>query len=143
MIIFNIQDVKLKLANRKQIRSWLSSEIIALGYKTGNINYIFCNDEYLSALNNKYLAHKTITDSITFDYTEGTKLSGDIVISVERVADNAGIFGKQFYDELNRVMIHGVLHLAGFKDKTEADKLKMRKQEDTCISHLDRSINNL
>lgn len=143
MITFNIQDVKLKLANRKLTRSWLSMEIIALGYKTGNINYIFCNDEYLSALNIKYLAHKTLTDIITFDYTERTRLSGDIFISVERVAENAGIFGKQFYDELNRVMIHGVLHLAGFKDKTEADKLKMRKQEDTCISHLNSSMNNL
>jgi len=143
MITFNIQEVKLKLGNRKQTRVWLSSEIIALGYKPGNVNYIFCNDESLSALNTKYLAHKTLTDIITFDYTEGKKLSGDIFISVERVAENAGKYGNPFYDELHRVMIHGVLHLAGFKDKTEAEKLEMRKQEGLCIDHLNSSLNNL
>ncbi len=138
MITFTIKDIKLKLISRQNTRSWILSEIVALGYKPGNINYIFCNDDFLSELNEKYLAHKTLTDIITFDYSEGKKLSGDIFISVERVAENAGKFGKHFYDELNRVMIHGVLHLAGFKDKTEKDKLEMRKQEDKCIRNFNK-----
>jgi rRNA maturation RNase YbeY len=135
MITFNFQDVKLKLSDRQNLRRWISSETLALGYKTGDINYVFCNDEFLSDLNIKYLSHKTLTDIITFDYSEGKRIVGDIFISIERVAENAKKFDKLFHDELHRVMIHGILHLAGFNDKSDKDKMEMRNQEDKCLEN--------
>ena len=97
------------------------------------INYIFCDDDYLHQINVEYLNHDTLTDIITFDYTEDNVLSSDIFISIERVSDNANDFGVTFETELLRVMAHGILHLCGYKDKTEEDSQQMRKKEDEKI----------
>jgi rRNA maturation RNase YbeY len=101
----------------------------------GDLTYVFCSDDYLLSLNQQFLKHNTLTDIITFDYSEGKKeLSGEIYISIDRVADNAAKFKTDFQDELHRVMIHGVLHLAGYKDKKPAEKALMRKKEEACLS---------
>jgi len=136
MINFNFQNIALKLNKRQLLRSWIKEVIASEGHKAGEINYIFCNDENLSELNINYLKHNTLTDIITFDYTERNIISGDIFISVERVCENAKKFDKKFYDELNRVMIHGVLHLAGYKDKDERNIKEMRQKEDECLNLL-------
>jgi len=95
----------------------------------GDLNYIFCTDEYLLDINQKYLSHDTFTDIITFDYCEGNTISGDVFISVDRLKDNAVGFQVPFDQELNRVMAHGVLHLLGFKDKSTEDAVLMRIKE--------------
>ena len=98
-----------------------------------DICFIFCDDNYLLIINKQYLHHDTLTDVITFDYSEEQKVSGDIFISVDRVAVNALKYGVSFQEELLRVMAHGILHLCGYKDKTEKEKLYMRKKEDRAI----------
>ena len=100
------------------------------GKKLGDINYIFCDDVYLHKINVEYLQHDTLTDIITFDYTEGITLNSDIYISIERVRENADIFGVTFEQELLRVLAHGVLHLCGYKDKTPTDSELMRTKEE-------------
>ena len=103
----------------------------------GDINYIFCDDEYLLKINIEYLNHDTLTDIITFDYVENGVLNGDIYISIERVMENAGIFSVSYEQELHRVLAHGVLHLCGYKDKTESDAAFMRRKEDFAIQLFD------
>ena len=103
--------------------------IEARGGKTGEINYIFCSDAYLHAVNVEYLQHDTLTDIITFPYADFPEVSGDLFISTERIRENAAEFGETYADELHRVMIHGVLHLCGQADKSEADAAAMRKLE--------------
>ena len=103
------------------------------GKQAGDINYIFCDDTYLHNINVTYLQHDTLTDIITFDYNEGEVVHSDIYISVERVRENAGIFGVNFEDELLRVLAHGLLHLCGYKDKTEADSAMMRTKEEEAM----------
>ncbi len=100
------------------------------------INVIFCDDSFLLEMNIKYLNHDTLTDIITFDYNEGSAISGDIFISIERVRENAGIFSKSFAEELHRVIIHGVLHLCGYKDKSRKDQVVMRMKEETYLANL-------
>ncbi len=97
--------------------------------KKGDISFIFCSDEYLLKMNNEYLSHDYYTDVITFDYTEEDIISGDIFISTDRVKENASKYKIDFENELQRVMIHGVLHLTGYKDKTEAEKKQMTEKE--------------
>ncbi len=97
--------------------------------ETGEINYIFCDDSYLLKMNQDYLNHNTYTDIISFDYSEGKHLAGDIFISIDRIEENAKKFKIPFEKELQRVLIHGILHFAGFKDKTTTEKEEMRKQE--------------
>lgn len=109
---------------------WIEKIVASEKKQLGEINYIFCDDEYLHQINVEYLNHDTLTDIITFDYTEGDVLSSDIFISVERVMDNATDFGVTFQTELLRVMAHGILHLCGYKDKTEQDSQLMRSKED-------------
>ena len=112
---------------------WIESVIVSESKDLGEISYIFCDDAYLLEINQKYLDHDTLTDIISFDYTEGTVISGDIFISVERVQENALEFNIPFEEELKRVMIHGVLHYCGYKDKSEAEELLMRSKEDEKI----------
>ncbi len=112
------------------IQKWISSVIESKGYTVGTINYIFCSDEYLLVLNQRYLDHDTYTDIITFDYTVDSVISGDIFISVDRVRDNAASYNKTFENELQRVIIHGILHLCGQEDKNESDNIQMHAQED-------------
>ena len=102
-------------------------------HKLGTINYIFCTDDELLEINIKHLNHNTLTDIITFDYTEGKTINSDIFISVERVLDNAQKFKVTFDEEFHRVMIHGILHLCGYKDKTKADAELMRKKENNAL----------
>ena len=132
MITFNYE-TKFTLSNETQLSNWIVCCIEKDDFKVGEINYIFCHDEYLHKLNIEFLQHDTLTDIISFDNTMGKLISGDIFISVDRVKDNAVIFNTSFDEELHRVMIHGVLHYMGFKDKTEEEKTTMREKENLCL----------
>ncbi|WP_026714710.1 rRNA maturation RNase YbeY [Flavobacterium daejeonense] len=133
MIDFNYE-CDFSLDNEEVIASWLSAVIVSENKKEGEINYIFCDDEYLHKINMEYLNHDTLTDIISFDYTVGNELNGDIFISVERVQDNANDFNVSFADELKRVLVHGVLHYCGYKDKDEVSEQLMRAKEDEKIA---------
>ena len=129
MISFNYE-TQFKLENTDQLSEWISNTISEENCKEGEINCIFCNDDYLHKLNVDFLDHDTLTDVISFDYSVGKELHGDIYISVERVEENASDFKVAFQDEIARVIIHGVLHYCGYKDKTDADEKEMRSKED-------------
>lgn len=129
MISFNYE-TDFELENSDEVSNWISKTILEENCKEGEINYIFCSDDYLIKLNIDFLNHDTLTDIISFDYTIGKELHGDIYISVDRVKDNASDFDVLFRDEINRVMIHGVLHYCGYKDKSKADEKLMRSKED-------------
>lgn len=129
MISFNYE-TEFELPNEDQISNWLSQVILSEDKKEGDINYIFCDDEYLLNLNEQYLDHDTLTDIISFDYTVGNELHGDIFISVERVQDNATDFNVTFDEELKRVLVHGILHYCGYKDKSESEEQVMRQKEE-------------
>ena len=122
-------ETEFKLQNEEGIVNWISDAIASEKKTLGEINYIFVSDEYLLNLNKTYLNHNTLTDIITFDNSAGNILHGDIYISVERVQDNAIDFNVSFEEELHRVMIHGVLHLAGYRDKTDKEAEEMRTRE--------------
>lgn len=129
MITFNYE-LDFSLQQEEQYEAWIESIITSEGFLTGEINYIFCTDEYLHDINVKYLDHDTLTDIISFDYTENQVVGGDIFISIERVKDNAADFEVAFDVELLRVMAHGVLHYCGYKDKGEEDEALMRQKEE-------------
>ncbi len=135
MISFNYE-VDFNLSNEEQISEWISQTILSENCKEGEINYVFCNDDYLHKLNVEFLDHDTLTDIISFDYSVGKELHGDIFISIERVRDNADDFGISFQVELNRVIIHGILHYCGYKDKSDEEKKEMRAKEDLHLSRL-------
>ena len=128
MISFHYEN-QFELPNEAQIEQWISKVIASENKKEGEINYIFCDDAYLHKLNVEFLNHDTLTDIISFDNTVGNELHGDIFISVERVEDNANEFNVSLDEELKRVMIHGILHYCGFKDKTDADQKVMTQKE--------------
>ncbi len=130
MISFTSVDIPYVLKNKLKVRNWVKSILQAEGKTPGDITYIFCNDDYLGSMNETYLKHNTLTDIITFDYTEKEKYAGDIFISLERVTENAGSFKASFAEELGRVMAHGVLHLCGYKDKKADDQKVMKAKED-------------
>lgn len=129
MISFNYE-TDFKLDNETQYEDWISRIIESEGFDEGEINYIFCDDDYLHKINVEYLDHDTLTDIISFDYTVGNILQGDIFVSVERVKDNANDFNVPFDDELKRVLSHGVLHYCGYKDKSPKDEALMRSKEE-------------
>ena len=129
MIDFNYE-TDFTLDNEEAVANWLSKVILSENKKEGEISYIFCDDDYLHKINLDHLGHDTLTDIISFDYSLGNEISGDVFISVERVRDNAADFGVSFSEELKRVIVHGVLHYCGYKDKTASDELVMRKKED-------------
>lgn len=129
-INFHSEGISFILKSKTNIRSWLGDVIVSEKKQLGEINYIFCNDKHLLTLNKTYLNHNTLTDIITFDYSEKETISGDIFISIERVKENALQFDTGFDMELRRVMVHGVLHLIGFKDKSKRDKDEMTQKED-------------
>lgn len=137
MISFNYENNFL-LDNESCISNWILAVITEEGFKEEGINYIFCDDAYLHKINLEFLNHDTLTDIISFDYSVGKSLQGDIFISTERVADNAKDFGTKFTDELHRVIVHGVLHYCGFKDKTKEDESLMRSKEDYYLSQLSK-----
>ena len=133
MIDFNYE-TDFTLDNETAIVNWLSKVILSENKKEGEINYIFCDDDYLHKINLEHLGHDTLTDIISFDYTVGNEINGDIFISIERVKDNAVDFKVSFEAELKRVLVHGLLHYCGYKDKTETDELIMRSKEDEKIA---------
>ena len=129
MISFNYE-TDFELENEAQYEDWISRIIESEGFDEGEINYIFCDDEYLHKINVEYLDHDTLTDIISFDYTVGTLVQGDTFISLERVQDNANDFNVSFDEELKRVLSHGVLHYCGYKDKSPKDEALMRSKEE-------------
>lgn len=118
------------LEQEQSYANWIDEVIRSEGKKLGEINYIFCDDEYLHEINVQYLDHDTLTDIISFDNTVGNTLHGDIYISTERVNENASHFNAKFKEELRRVMIHGILHFCGYNDKSERDSELMRRKEE-------------
>lgn len=129
MISFNYE-TDFELENEAQYQDWISRIIESEGFDEGEINYIFCDDEHLHKINVEYLDHDTLTDIISFDYTVGNLIQGDIFVSVERVKDNANDFKVSFEEELKRVLSHGVLHYCGYKDKSPKDEALMRSKEE-------------
>ena len=134
MISYYFEDIDFKLKDKIRIRKWLrlvaESEIFVLG----DISIIFCSDNYILNINRKYLQHDYFTDIITFDYTEGNRISGDLFISIDSVRENSIEYGTEFIDELHRVIVHGVLHLIGYDDHTEEEIEMMRKKENYYLS---------
>lgn len=133
MINFNYE-TEFEIDNEATYVSWLSQVISSENKSEGDINYIFCDDAYLLEINQQYLDHDTLTDIISFDYSVGNELHGDIFISIERVRENAIDYAVSFEDELKRVMAHGVLHYCGYKDKSESDEVLMRQKEEEKIN---------
>ncbi len=133
MIEFYSEEVK-ELENREELGRWISDILKAENRKVGDISYIFCSDTYLLDINIKYLKHNYLTDVISFDYSVGSIVSGDIFISVERVQENSITFSKSYKDELHRVMAHGVLHFCGYNDKSTDEVSIMRNKEDYYLS---------
>lgn len=135
-IYFFTENTKFVLKNKKRLKLWIGNTFIAENKPNYSANVIFCNDEFLYALNLKYLKHNTYTDIITFDYSDSENIIGDIYISVERVKENAKKYQISFIEELSRVIIHGVLHLCGYKDKEKTAKKLMTEKEDYYLSLL-------
>ena len=129
MISFNYE-IDFNLENESEYSSWISKVIISESKNEGEINYVFCDDDYLLELNQEYLDHDTLTDIISFDYSIGNELHGDVFISLERVRENADEFNVSFLEELKRVMAHGILHYCGYKDKKKKDEFIMRQKEE-------------
>jgi rRNA maturation RNase YbeY len=129
-------NLKFDLDQKRILKSWIKNIIEQYSLKIGNINYLFTNDDFIKELNVKYLNHNYFTDILTFDYSSGNVISGDIVISIETVKSNSIIFSTTFKDELHRVMIHGVLHMIGFNDETLEEKLLMREREEEALKIL-------
>ncbi|SHI70803.1 rRNA maturation RNase YbeY [Algibacter luteus] len=138
MINFNYE-TDFILESEEEVTKWVIETISAEGFKLEEVNYVFCDDDYLHKLNVEFLKHDTLTDIISFDYSIGKIIQGDVFISVERVKENAIDFGVEFIDELHRVIIHGILHYCGYKDKTAEEAKTMRNKENF---YLAQRINN-
>lgn len=123
------------------IEHWLKQVIVNEHKKVGDINYILCDDDYLLKINQDYLQHDYYTDIITFDYVKGSTINGDIFVSLSRISDNASTLSKSYDEEFRRVLVHGILHLCGYKDKTEQEASEMRNKEDEYLN-LWNTLNN-
>ena len=134
LISFFSEDIDFQLDTQNNTVLWVQETISKEAKKTGDITYVFCSDTYLHTINLEHLNHDTFTDIITFNYCDGDLISGDIFISIDRIKENAITFQTTFKEELNRVMIHGILHLVGYNDKSESDKELMRSKEDFYLS---------
>ena len=130
---FREADIACKVEQKRKVVAWVKKVVEARGFKVGELCVVACSDKYLLDVNVEHLNHDYYTDIITFDYCEGELVSGDLVISFDRVKENAKNEGVQFQKELRRVIIHGVLHLLGFKDKTDLEAQEMRAQEDKAL----------
>lgn len=133
-IYFSTENIDFSLSDEAKVKRWITEVVKSQGKKVGNVGYLFCDDAYLIEINRTYLNHDTYTDIITFDYVEGNVVSGDIMISVERVRENANLFNTSFEQELYRVIIHGILHLLGQADKSEEEAKMMRKKEEDALA---------
>jgi rRNA maturation RNase YbeY len=134
-ILFSNNTV-IKIKNIRVLKNWIAETIVKEKKIIGEIHFNFINDKELLSINQEFLKHNTLTDIITFDYCEGKQINGEIYISIERVKENALRFNVSFQKEIQRVIIHGVLHLCGLKDKSKAEKEKIRKKEDACLKLL-------
>ena len=134
MIRFYFESTNNFPLKKTEIKNWLKNVIINENYEQGNINIIFCSDEYLIEINKKYLSHDYYTDIVTFNYCEDKTISGDIYISVDRIRDNASLYTTNFKNELDRVMVHGVLHLLKYDDKTDEQKKEMTAKENQYLN---------
>ena len=132
--MIDFQFIDTKIIQLKNSNDWLQKVITTEKKQLGEIVFVFCKDAYLLEKNIQFLKHETLTDVITFDYCEGNQISGDILISVDRVKENSEIFEVTFLNELDRVMVHGLLHLLGYKDKTKEDTTLIRSKEDFYLS---------
>ena len=135
-IFFHTEDISFALESESTTSNWLLKLVESHNKKVGELNYIFCSDDYLLKMNQEHLKHDYFTDIITFDYCEDDLISGDLFISIDRTNENAKTFGKTQINELNRVIAHGLLHLLGFKDKTAEDIAEMRSMEERALSML-------
>ncbi|MDF2450354.1 MAG: rRNA maturation factor [Bacteroidota bacterium] len=136
MISFQNLSIDFKLKEKTKLKQWIKAVTEKEKHILGNITYIFCTDDELLDINVKHLNHKTFTDIITFDYTENRKINSDIFISIDRVLENSKKFQVSFEEELHRVMIHGILHLCGYKDKTKSEAELMRRKENLALKAL-------
>ena len=134
-ITYHTEDVDFQLLKKLPLSNWIKKTVEIEGKTLGTVTYIFCSDMYLHKMNVEHLDHDTLTDIITFPYNNNP-IEGDIFISIDRVKDNAKDFKTTFDNELHRVMIHGILHLCGYKDKTEEEGKLMRQKEDECLARL-------
>lgn len=134
MVAFYFEDTDFKLRHKTRIKEWLRLVAESEVFTLGNISVIFCSDNYILDINQKYLQHDYFTDIITFDYSEGGMISGDLFISVDSVRENSVEYGTEFEDELHRVIVHGILHLIGYDDHTEDEIKTMRSKEDYYLS---------
>lgn len=133
MIVFN-KEIVFEFINSDYLRDWIGQVVDNEEHSEGELNFVFCSDASLLGKNIEFLHHDTLTDIISFDYTLGKLVSGDIFISIERVKENAETFNVSFEDELHRVMVHGILHYCGYKDKETVDRELMRSKEDYYLS---------
>lgn len=137
MINFYNEDVDFKLKNKLILKRWIKQVIDSYGFKAGELSYVFCSDDKILEVNRQFLQHDYYTDVITFDYDEDGVVSGDMYISVDTVKTNAEQYAPSFEREMQRVIIHGVLHLCGLKDKQPDDEEKMRAAEEKALAMLD------
>lgn len=135
-----VEGVKFKISDKRYLKSCIKEIINRENFNLGNISIIFCSDDYLLQINQKYLNHDYFTDIITFNYNEKKIISGDIFISIDRVGENAKEFSTDFSSELYRVIFHGILHLVGYDDIADSEKLLMREKEDFYIEHFRKFI---
>lgn len=140
MISYHTEDIKKPNICTRRTSAWVKNVAASHGKTIGEIAYIFCSDPYILEVNKQYLQHDYFTDIITFDYSEGNKISGDLFISLDTVKSNAEQFGTDYYEELERVIIHGILHLCGFKDKEPSEEARMREEENKAISSLEKPL---
>ena len=137
MVSYFFEDTDFKLKAKTKIKYWLKLVAESEVYTLGNISIICCSDNYILDINQKFLQHDYFTDIITFDYSEGSRISGDLFISVDSVRENSVEYGTDFTDELHRVIVHGVLHLIGYDDHTDEETSVMRSKEDYYLSLFD------
>ena len=135
MITFNYE-TEFAIEDEGQLENWIEEIVSGKDFELGEVNYIFCDDQYLLKLNVEFLQHDTLTDIISFDNSLGKLINGDIFISIERVKENANEYNVTFEEELYRVMIHGILHYMGLKDKSADERMRMRKEENNALSVL-------
>ena len=136
MITYNVDGVKMPRFRKRENSAWVKAVAAAYGKRVGEIAYIFVDDEKILEVNREYLGHDYYTDIITFDYDEGDRINGDIVISLDTVRSNAQLYGKEYEDELHRVIIHGILHLCGINDKGPGEREQMEAAENRALAML-------
>ena len=140
MIYYQAENIAMPKISKRKVSAWIKEVATRHGYRVGEISYLFCDDEKILEVNREYLQHDYYTDIITFDYTEGDKINGDLFISLDTVKSNSEKFATSYEEEFYRVVIHGILHLCGFKDKEEAEEARMREEENKAISSLEKPL---